>query len=205
MPSNLAAINDPVVPQFAILELFLPLFPVFTLSTNFPIIAVTLANNLKALLLKETLSRSGNNLSRESISTRLVFPLVVFVPPILISFLSENVELAVSLTGSYGGTCIQYLIPLFLVYNARLSVKNLESNQEQLSLRSTENLESSLLDYSFASSTVPRRALNKTLFIKHFQSSFRGQFWIVFILLWSLLCLVLVSIDHLIFWFDIQI
>lgn len=198
--------NDSVVPQFQILEIFLPLFPVFTLSTNFPIIAVTLANNLRALLLKETLSSSSSNLSRESISTKLVFPLIVFVPPILIAFLSENVELAVGLTGSYGGTAIQYLIPLFLVYNARLSLNRIESNeQEQLSLRSTENLDSSNLDYSFASSTVPRRALNKTLFVKQFQSSFRGKFWFVFILLWSLLCVILVSIDHIVFWFDIPI
>ena len=204
MPSNLTANNDSVVPQFQILELFLPLFPVFTLSTNFPIIAVTLANNLKALLLRERFSSSRNNLTRESLSSRLLFPLIVFVPPILISFLSENVELAVSLTGSYGGTCIQYLIPLFLVYNARLSVQKIESSEhEQLSLRSAENLDN--LDYSFASSTVPRRALNKTLFVKHFQSSFRGNFWTIFILLWSVVCLVLVSIDHVVFWFDIQI
>ena len=32
---------------------FLSLFPVFTLSTNFPIIAITLRNNLKALFLTE--------------------------------------------------------------------------------------------------------------------------------------------------------
>lgn len=194
------------MPQFQILELFLPLFPVFTLSTNFPIIAVTLGNNLKALLLKQKLSASGSNLSRESVSTRLAFPLIVFVPPILISFLSENVELAVSLTGSYGGTFIQYLIPLFLVYNARLSLNKIDFNdQDRLSLRSNENFEASNLDYSFASSTVPRRVLNKTLFVKHFQSSFKGKFWLFFILLWSVVCLVLVSIDHIVVWFDIQI
>lgn len=32
---------------------FLSLFPVFTLATNFPIIAITLRNNLKALFLTE--------------------------------------------------------------------------------------------------------------------------------------------------------
>ena len=32
---------------------FLSLFPVFTLSTNFPIIAITLRNNLKSLFLTE--------------------------------------------------------------------------------------------------------------------------------------------------------
>ena len=37
----------------AIVHYFLSLFPVFTLSTNFPIIAITLRNNLKTLFLTE--------------------------------------------------------------------------------------------------------------------------------------------------------
>ena len=37
----------------AIIHYFLSLFPVFTLSTNFPIIAITLRNNLKTLFLTE--------------------------------------------------------------------------------------------------------------------------------------------------------
>ena len=37
----------------ATIHYFLSLFPVFTLSTNFPIIAITLRNNLKTLFLTE--------------------------------------------------------------------------------------------------------------------------------------------------------
>jgi len=37
----------------AVIHYFLSLFPVFTLSTNFPIITITLRNNLKALFLTE--------------------------------------------------------------------------------------------------------------------------------------------------------
>jgi amino acid permease len=37
----------------AVVHYFLSLFPVFTLSTNFPIITITLRNNLKALFLTE--------------------------------------------------------------------------------------------------------------------------------------------------------
>ncbi len=37
----------------AAIHYFLSLFPVFTLSTNFPIIAITLRNNLKSLFLTE--------------------------------------------------------------------------------------------------------------------------------------------------------
>ena len=36
-----------------VIHYFLSLFPVFTLSTNFPIIAITLRNNLKTLFLTE--------------------------------------------------------------------------------------------------------------------------------------------------------
>ena len=37
----------------ATIHYFLSLFPVFTLSTNFPIIAITLRNNLRTLFLTE--------------------------------------------------------------------------------------------------------------------------------------------------------
>lgn len=90
--SNSTLIDDPVVPQFQILELFLPLFPVFVLSTNFPIIAETLTNNLKSLLLNEKLTSSDHNLSRESWLIKIIFKFVVFIPPALISISSENVE-----------------------------------------------------------------------------------------------------------------
>ncbi len=43
--------GEPV--YLAFIHYFLSLFPVFTLSTNFPIIAITLRNNLKTLFLTE--------------------------------------------------------------------------------------------------------------------------------------------------------
>lgn len=51
---NFEAIKgESIVPEVGFLQYFLPLFPVITLSTNFPIIAITLQNNLKTLILGE--------------------------------------------------------------------------------------------------------------------------------------------------------
>ncbi|XP_041473627.1 transmembrane protein 104-like isoform X1 [Lytechinus variegatus] len=98
----------PVIP----LSYFVALFPVFTLSTNFPIIGITLRNNLMALFLHE------NRLYHWTIK-RLLFPTLVLVPPIAVAFATTNVTLLVGITGSYAGAAIQYLIPVFLVYYAR--------------------------------------------------------------------------------------
>ena len=58
-----------------IVHYFLSLFPVFTLSTSFPIIAITLRNNLKALFLTE--GRMYSWCTRQC-----VFPLLAVIPPV---------------------------------------------------------------------------------------------------------------------------
>lgn len=94
------------------IQYFLALFPVFTLSTNFPIIAITLRNNLKSLFLTE--GRHYRWCIR-----RLVFPILAVVPPVLVAFITKNLEFLVGITGSYAGAGIQYVIPAALVYCAR--------------------------------------------------------------------------------------
>ncbi|XP_034046417.1 transmembrane protein 104 [Thalassophryne amazonica] len=94
------------------LRYFLGLFPVFTISTNFPIIAVTLRNNWKTLF-----HRDGG--TYPWVVDRIVFPLITLVPPIIVAFCTHNLESLVGITGSYAGTGIQYIIPAFLVYYAR--------------------------------------------------------------------------------------
>lgn len=95
-------------------EYFLGLFPVFTLSTSFPIIAITLQSNLKSLFL------DVNSLERYNFFIRHVFfPTLAIVPPVIIAFTTHNLESLVSFTGTYAGSAIQYLIPAFLVLSAR--------------------------------------------------------------------------------------
>ena len=94
------------------LHIFLALFPVFTLSTNFPIIAITLSNNLKSLFLTE--GRRYSYWTRKA-----VFPLLALVPPTAIALATHSLEFLVGITGSYAGAGIQYIVPAALVFQAR--------------------------------------------------------------------------------------
>lgn len=95
-----------------LIEYFLALFPVFTLSTSFPIIAITLRNNLQSLFLDED---TTYNLCLR----KLVFPFLAVIPPYLIAMSTKDLSILVGITGSYAGAGIQYLIPTLLVYYAR--------------------------------------------------------------------------------------
>lgn len=103
-----------------IIEYFLALFPVFTLSASFPIIAITLRNNLKTLFLDTTRLDSYNFMIRI-----IIFPLLTVIPPFIVTFYTDNVTSLVGFTGSYAGTGIQYIIPIFLVYSARKTCQQL--------------------------------------------------------------------------------
>nr|XP_019601164.1 PREDICTED: transmembrane protein 104 isoform X1 [Rhinolophus sinicus] len=96
----------------AAVRYFLGLFPVFTISTNFPIIAVTLRNNWKTLF-----HREGG--TYPWVVDRVVFPAITLVPPVLVAFCTHDLESLVGITGAYAGTGIQYVIPAFLVYHCR--------------------------------------------------------------------------------------
>lgn len=104
--------SDTVVSSVPFLQYFLALFPVFTLSTNFPIIAITLRNNLKSLFLKESKKYSF-------FLECILFPVITVIPPVAIAFATESLEILVGITGSYAGAVIQYVVPALLVYYAR--------------------------------------------------------------------------------------
>lgn len=108
--------SDVEVPQ--VLAYFISLFPVFTLSSSFPIIGITLRNNL------ETMLKSCFRIKRKQ---RFFLVLFVLILPATISVLTENINFLVGFTGSYAGVAVQYVIPALLVYNAR--------RQAQLKLR----------------------------------------------------------------------
>ena len=97
---------------------FLALFPVFTLSTNFPIISITLRENLKALF-RVLLRRWRGDRDFHFIISHIGFPLLAIVPPILIAFATTNIEALVSITGSFPGVGVQYVIPTTLAIAAR--------------------------------------------------------------------------------------
>lgn len=97
--------------EMEFIEYFLTLFPVFTLSASFPIVAVTLRNNLQAIF-----TPRGPWVIRH-----LLLPVVAVVPPVLLAMVTENLETLVGITGSYAGVGIQYIIPAALVLTARAS------------------------------------------------------------------------------------
>ncbi|XP_072932151.1 transmembrane protein 104 homolog [Epargyreus clarus] len=139
-----------------IVEYFLALFPVFTLSTSFPIIAITLRNNLQSLFLDTTQLESYNFVLR-----KLVFPIITVVPPILLTYFLEDISVLIKFTGSYAGTGIQYLMPTFLVISARRHCTNL------LGLG----------------------------VVNRYKSPFSHISWAIFVLLWSFVCVVLVTVN----------
>lgn len=96
-----------------VIKYYLSLFPVFTISASFPIIAITLRNNLISLykLIK------SSNINENFIF--YAFPLITLIPPLIISLITHNLQLLVGITGSYAGVFIQYIFPALLVYFGR--------------------------------------------------------------------------------------
>jgi amino acid permease len=102
-----------------IIDYYLSLFPVFTISASFPIIGITLRNNLKSLLYFMANIDDDNERMNKSYWVRIVLPLVTLIPPMLISLVTHDLQMLVGFTGSYAGVAIQYIIPSCLVYFSR--------------------------------------------------------------------------------------
>ncbi|XP_048761288.2 transmembrane protein 104-like isoform X2 [Ostrea edulis] len=100
----------------AVLQYYLALFPVFTLSTSFPIISITLRNNLKTMFYREHRPFSW-------FIDRIIFPLAAIFLPFVIALATDEVEFLVGITGSYAGAAIQYVIPSALVLVSRRAVQ----------------------------------------------------------------------------------
>lgn len=99
-----------------IIDYYLSLFPVFTISASFPIIAITLRNNLKSLYF---FIRPEAATIRKSNFVNYGLPLITLIPPLGISLVTLNLQFLVGITGSYAGVAIQYIIPSCLVYFGR--------------------------------------------------------------------------------------
>eukprot|EP01121_Diplochlamys_sp_Union-15-3_P020436 TRINITY_DN7976_c0_g2_i3.p1 TRINITY_DN7976_c0_g2~~TRINITY_DN7976_c0_g2_i3.p1 ORF type:complete len:478 (+),score=25.49 TRINITY_DN7976_c0_g2_i3:55-1488(+) len=89
---------------------YLALFPVFTLSTNFPLIAITLRNNIMSLF-------KLSDRSRREFSA--FFSLATWAPPIAIAAITDDVHKLVDFTGAYAGLFIMFIFPALIVYYGR--------------------------------------------------------------------------------------
>ena len=107
---------DPIGQRvLSVLGYYLALFPVFTLSTNFPIISITLRENLKALA-RIIVKRWIGDKPFPWVIDRILFPVLAIIPPLGIAFATTNVEVLVSITGSFPGIGVQYVIPATLAF-----------------------------------------------------------------------------------------
>jgi len=139
------------------LRYFLGLFPVFTISTNFPIIAVTLTNNLKALFSSVSSSSLFFN--------RILFPTLAIVPPIAAAFVTNDITSLVGYTGSYAGAGVQYVIPATLVLMARKHGAVL-----------------------YGDSAIKEN---------QYKSPFFKRIWIIILLLWTVVCITFLTVNHI--------
>ncbi len=110
--SSVYPVGDQVL---AILGYYLALFPVFTLSTNFPIISITLRENLKELAIFSLKRCHGDRPFHWAVN-RFLFPVLALVPAIGLAFATYNLSFLVSITGSFPGIAIQYVIPATLAF-----------------------------------------------------------------------------------------
>lgn len=97
-----------------IIGFFLVAFPLFPMSTSFPIIAITLQSNLKNLVLR----RNGHE-EHNIFVKRIIFPTLAVVPPVIVALCTHNLKRLVEITGTYAGVLVQYVIPAALVFYAR--------------------------------------------------------------------------------------
>lgn len=151
----------------------LVLYPVFTITSNYPLIAITFRNNILALLKKSLASSRTASPNSNTWRTWLLNPKVISaaasIPPIGIALCTTDLGRLVSLTGAIGGSAIQYLIPACLVFASRRYWRS---------------------QYSFdsGSSSLPDK--------NPFASPFQHRLWPIFFAVWSIFAIV-VSIVNL--------
>ncbi|KAJ0399125.1 hypothetical protein P43SY_007531 [Pythium insidiosum] len=104
---------------------FLSLFPVCTLSANFPLICITLRENLRTLAHNigstdvEARERAPTSGGLSGFFARHIYALVAIVPPLVVALFTEDVSMLVGFTGAYAGLGIQWVVPTALVWCLR--------------------------------------------------------------------------------------
>ena len=86
--------------RYTLIAAFLALFPVFTLTSNYPLIAITLRNNTQILFEKVKIIHEWKYNS-------YLFSALASIPPIILAFAYQNISTLVSFTGGFAGLFIQ--------------------------------------------------------------------------------------------------
>jgi amino acid permease len=112
---------------------FLVLFPAFTITTNYPLIAITFRNNVITLFkaAEESYTASSKPIPfwLKLFTNRIFVSALAAVPPLIIGFFTNSLGVIVGLTGSIAGLLIQYILPTILVVAARIQWKKVLAMQ----------------------------------------------------------------------------
>ena len=101
-------------PSPIVCKYILQLYPVFTLSANFPVLAIVLRENIMKFFLSRSPTKQYGVFVR-----RILFPLIVITPPICIACTTYDVSTLANYSGTYAGAVLQYVMPALLVFCAR--------------------------------------------------------------------------------------
>ncbi|VDD75393.1 unnamed protein product [Mesocestoides corti] len=170
---NFVPTSDPSLrPGWLLLlaDYFLALYPVFALSSSFPVIGTTLTNNLRSLFLLLPSARRGRLVVRWGV------PFLALVPPILFSMAVNDVGELVGITGAFGGSGIMYIFPGVLVFYAR---KALMIKVQSLTLN----------DESVAGDQPG------VIVVNPYRSPFSHSLWLILVILWAISCLFIVILN----------
>lgn len=97
----------------------LALYPVFTVSGNYVLIAITLRNNLQQLFMDTGPFSADSKYQCLYKHQRLLWASVASMPAFLVAFATRQASLLVSITGSYAGLFIMLFFPAMLVLKGR--------------------------------------------------------------------------------------
>ena len=104
---------------------FIGLFPAMVLCTSFPIIAVVLRNNLKALF-RQLLGRTAFPF----LIDRIAFPLVCLIFALVVAMITDDVTSLMRVTGGISGGFIEFFFPALIVFFARKRVEEIKNEQK---------------------------------------------------------------------------
>ncbi|KAL7061722.1 hypothetical protein AAHC03_01870 [Spirometra sp. Aus1] len=211
---NFLPTSDPdahISPFILAVDYFLSLFPVFALSSTFPIVGTTLSNNLIGLIglllpqdPYQALSDSPRPMEARRLAIRVGVPLVTLLPPVAIAFATNDIEFLVGVTGAFGGSGIQYVFPTVLVYYARRELGRRLRHTQFKEAAGKEEDEETVAGPSSAEDVASE---NAPLITVHrpvragsqnpFASPFAHTFWLVLMLVWACVCVLVVLLHRL--------
>ncbi|KAI7693611.1 Transmembrane protein [Sarcoptes scabiei] len=202
-------------------DLFIPTFPIFTLFSSYTILALTLINNLKVLI------NFRSEMSSSSLIKAILPMIAITPPLLIALFTEDVSSIVQYVGSYSGTLIQYVFPTLLIYHSRRfvlrrflkpLIYRNLNlmnrNKIDQLDLKISPNEmffvydRSSLLPSSSSSTTTltmslmdkQMKSINVIELYRQmnpYSSYFQSNFWIIFTAFWWILCIVLVTLDHL--------